>query len=177
MYQSYWKDTNIKEVDEDAKISAKGITEKYTLAIALRLFILTYFFKCSQTMHAWLTLISTYAILKTARMTSTHWPHQHFELLSFLAHLNNAWFIKSGRVIKPKICRPGPRGLYNGLPTPLKFGVEFLRTISRFRKRKKISLSLVAWSIKRKIRRVRVVVDDGKKMNKPCYARAELLFC
>ena len=27
MYQSYWKDTKIKEVDEDAKISAKGITE------------------------------------------------------------------------------------------------------------------------------------------------------
>ena len=49
MYQSYWKDTKIKEVDEDAKISAKGITEKYTLAIASRLFILTYFFKCSQT--------------------------------------------------------------------------------------------------------------------------------
>ena len=49
MYQSYWKDTKIKEVDEDAKISAKGITEKYTLAIASPLFILTYFFKCSQT--------------------------------------------------------------------------------------------------------------------------------
>ena len=43
MYQNYWKDTNIKEVDEDAKISAKGITEKCTLAIASRLFILTYF--------------------------------------------------------------------------------------------------------------------------------------
>lgn len=43
MYQSYWKDTKIKEVDEDAKISVKGITEKYTSAIALRLFILTYF--------------------------------------------------------------------------------------------------------------------------------------
>ena len=28
MYQSYWKDTNIKEVNEDTKISAKGITEK-----------------------------------------------------------------------------------------------------------------------------------------------------
>ena len=49
MYQSYWKDTKIKEVDEDAKISAKGITEKYTLAIASPLLILTYFFKCSQT--------------------------------------------------------------------------------------------------------------------------------
>ena len=30
MYQSYWEDKKIKEVDEDAKISAKGITEKYT---------------------------------------------------------------------------------------------------------------------------------------------------
>jgi len=28
--------------------------------------------------------------LKIARMTMTHWPHQHFELLSFLAHPNNA---------------------------------------------------------------------------------------
>ena len=28
-------------------------------------------------------------ILKIARMTSLHWPHQHFELLSFLAHPNN----------------------------------------------------------------------------------------
>ena len=45
MYQSYWEDKKIKEVDEDAKISAKGITEKYTLAIASRLFILTYNFK------------------------------------------------------------------------------------------------------------------------------------
>ena len=27
MYEIYWKDTNIKEVDEDAKISAKGITD------------------------------------------------------------------------------------------------------------------------------------------------------
>ena len=49
MYESYWKDANIKEVNEGAKISAKGITEKYTLAIASPLFILTYFFKCSQT--------------------------------------------------------------------------------------------------------------------------------
>ena len=96
-------------------------------------------------------------------MTSTHWPHQHFELLSFLAHLNNAWFIKSGRVVKPKICGPGPRGLYNGLPTPLTFGVEFLRTISRFRKRKKISSSLVTWSITRKIRRVRVEVVQWRQ--------------
>ena len=29
-------------------------------------------------------------IMKIARMTSTHWPHQHFELLSFLAPPNNA---------------------------------------------------------------------------------------
>ena len=29
-------------------------------------------------------------ILKTARITSTHWPHQHFELLNFLAHPDNA---------------------------------------------------------------------------------------
>ena len=33
---------------------------------------------------------------------SKHWPHQHFELLSFLAYPNNAWFITSSRVIKPK---------------------------------------------------------------------------
>ena len=42
-------------------------------------------------------------ILKTACMTSTHWPHQHFHLLSFLAHPNNAQIITSGKVIKPKI--------------------------------------------------------------------------
>lgn len=54
-------------------------------------------------------------ILLIARMTSTHWPHKHFELLlSFLAHANNAGFIKSGRVIKPKICRPGSTGLWAG---------------------------------------------------------------
>ena len=29
-------------------------------------------------------------IVKIARMTSTHGPHQHYELLSFLAHPNNA---------------------------------------------------------------------------------------
>ena len=35
-------------------------------------------------------------ILLIARMTSTHWPHKHFELLlSFLAHANNAGFIKA----------------------------------------------------------------------------------
>ena len=39
-------------------------------------------------------------ILKNAHVTSTHWPHQHFELLSFLAHPNNALFNTSGRVIK-----------------------------------------------------------------------------
>ena len=54
-------------------------------------------------------------ILLISRMTSTHWPHKHFELLlSFLAHANNAGFIKSGRVIKPKICRPGSTGLLAG---------------------------------------------------------------
>ena len=54
-------------------------------------------------------------ILLITRMTSTHWPHKHFELLlSFLAHANNAGFIKSGRVIKPKICRPGSTGLWAG---------------------------------------------------------------
>ena len=54
-------------------------------------------------------------ILLIARMTSTHWTHKHFELLlSFLAHANNAGFIKSGRVIKPNICRPGPTGLWAG---------------------------------------------------------------
>ena len=54
-------------------------------------------------------------ILLIARMTSTHWPHKHFEqLLSSLAHANNAGFIKSGRVIKPKICRPGSTGLWAG---------------------------------------------------------------
>ena len=35
MYQSYWKDTNIKEVDEDAKISAKGITEKICISYSI----------------------------------------------------------------------------------------------------------------------------------------------
>ena len=39
-------------------------------------------------------------ILKNAHVTSTHRPHQHFELLSFLAHPNNALFNTSGRVIK-----------------------------------------------------------------------------
>ena len=58
-------------------------------------------------------------ILLISRMTSTHWPHKHFELLlSFLAHANNAGFIKSGRVIKPKICI-GPGLLVYGLATPL----------------------------------------------------------
>ena len=28
--------------------------------------------------------------LKIAHMTSTHWPHERFELLSFLAHPNHA---------------------------------------------------------------------------------------
>ena len=32
-------------------------------------------------------------ILRIVRMTSIHWPHQHFELLSFLVHPNNAHFI------------------------------------------------------------------------------------
>ena len=31
-------------------------------------------------------------ILKIAHMTSTDWPHQHFELLSFLAYPNNTLF-------------------------------------------------------------------------------------
>ena len=31
-------------------------------------------------------------ILKNAHVSSTHRPHQHFELLSFLAHPNNALF-------------------------------------------------------------------------------------
>ena len=44
-------------------------------------------------------------ILKFARMTSTHWPHQHFELLSLLPHPSNALFSTSGKVIKPNICR------------------------------------------------------------------------
>ena len=52
-------------------------------------------------------------ILQIARMTSRHWPHQHFELLRFLAHPKNAkLFVASGKVIKPKICRPGPSGLW-----------------------------------------------------------------
>ena len=52
-------------------------------------------------------------ILKTARMTSTHWP-QLTELLNFLAHSNNALFNTNGRVIKSKICRPGPTALWAG---------------------------------------------------------------
>ena len=53
-------------------------------------------------------------ILKIACITSTHWPHQHFELLGFLAYPNNAWFIKKGRVIKPKIWGPWSTGLWAG---------------------------------------------------------------
>ena len=45
-------------------------------------------------------------ILRIARITSTHWLHQHFELWSFLTHPKNAQFITNKRVIKPKICRP-----------------------------------------------------------------------
>ena len=44
-------------------------------------------------------------------MTSTDWAHQHF---SFLGHPNSAYFITSGRVIKPNICRCGPIGLWAG---------------------------------------------------------------
>ena len=53
-------------------------------------------------------------ILKIACVTSTHWPHQHFELLSFLVYPNNAqfYFVTSGSVIKPKVCRPVPTGLW-----------------------------------------------------------------
>lgn len=38
-------------------------------------------------------------------------PPQHFELLSLLAHPNNAQFITSGRVIKPELYRPLPNRL------------------------------------------------------------------
>ena len=51
-------------------------------------------------------------ILKIARIHD--WAQQHFEVLSFSAHLNNPQFITSGRVIKRKICRPRPTGLWAG---------------------------------------------------------------
>ena len=54
--------------------------------------------------------ISFAHVLKIARMASTHWPHQHFVLFSFLPLPNNTSFITSARVIKPKICRLGPTG-------------------------------------------------------------------
>ena len=47
-------------------------------------------------------------ILKIVRMTSTHWPHQH------LVTPKTYNFFTSGRVIQPKICRPGPTGLWAG---------------------------------------------------------------
>ena len=38
-------------------------------------------------------------ILKIARMATTHWPHQHFELLSFLAHTQQKkqWRVNGSR--------------------------------------------------------------------------------
>ena len=46
-------------------------------------------------------------ILKIARMISTHWPHQHFQLKDFSSPQKCIMFITHGRVMKPKICRPG----------------------------------------------------------------------
>ena len=56
-------------------------------------------------------------ILKIARMTSTHWPHQHFELLSFISHPNNDQWSSQKLV--------GPGLQVYGLATPL-FWIKLL---------------------------------------------------
>ena len=68
-------------------------------------------------------------ILKNAHVTSTHWPHQHFELLSFLAHPNNALFNTSGRVIESA---QGISIQVFGLATPLVVSNTFLSVIIIF---------------------------------------------
>ena len=62
-------------------------------------------------------------ILEIAHMTSTQWPHQHFELLSFLAHPNNAYYYK--RLRDKKNCGPAGLQVY-ALPTTLHFQPPWL---------------------------------------------------
>ena len=58
-------------------------------------------------------------ILKIAHMTSTYWPHQHFELLRFLAPLTTHYLLQLVVWPNQKFVSPGIK-VY-GLATPLVF--------------------------------------------------------
>ena len=75
-------------------------------------------------------------ILKIARMTSTHWPHQHFELLCFFSSPQQR-IIYYKRVEWSNQKFVGPDLHVYGLATPLTFTAEQEIESKKERKRKK----------------------------------------
>ena len=80
-------------------------------------------------------------ILKIACMTSTHWPDQHFHLLSFLAHPNNEQVAEWSN---QNFCRPGPTGLWDGY-TPVLDMQQFIMLKNQWFDRKHTTKTMLTF--------------------------------